>query len=403
MREFLRPRDGLSAALPAIAALLAACPPPAAVPALPSRGGHGWTELTSEHFTLWTDASPERGRALIQVMEELRQVIYGVSMFNPTVQARTFVVALANVDEVHAYVPPQFIAFSWDAHTPLFQPVIVLPIDHLDSDRRIVTHELTHAISYGAIADQPHWFAEGLASYFETIELDEHQQTIDVGVPSGVRVRELRTDRPLPVATLFACKQLSCIDERYYSTAWALFTYLMNRYPGELMTYMAHLAEGPPGIEDTAWGLAFPAELTPARLDHDLAQWIASGSVKVREYALKLQSWPVRQRALGDADALAARGLLRFLFDRDQVPPEIAQARAADPDEVLAALVQAMHDRTIAPDVAHRIAEAHADDWHVWWLVWLAVRTTGEEPEARSKLCDGAAKASVVMPIALCP
>jgi len=36
---------------------------------------------------------------------------------------------------------------------------------------QILTHELTHAITYGYLPDQPPWFAEGLANYFATIRI----------------------------------------------------------------------------------------------------------------------------------------------------------------------------------------------------------------------------------------
>jgi len=41
---------------------------------VPGKGGLPWTELTSDHFVVWTDASTEDGRKLIRVMETLRQI-----------------------------------------------------------------------------------------------------------------------------------------------------------------------------------------------------------------------------------------------------------------------------------------------------------------------------------------
>jgi len=125
-----------------------------------------WRELASEHFTIWTDTSPERARLLVPTMENLRQVVLGVSAL-PETKSKTFVLAFDSVDEVHEYVPVQFIAYAMSADYVLHQAVIVLAGESLDHDRQVVTHELTHAIMYNAIPNQPTWFAEGIAGYFE--------------------------------------------------------------------------------------------------------------------------------------------------------------------------------------------------------------------------------------------
>lgn len=39
----------------------------AAVPPVPGKGGPAWTELTSEHFTVWTDGDRAEVRELVQL------------------------------------------------------------------------------------------------------------------------------------------------------------------------------------------------------------------------------------------------------------------------------------------------------------------------------------------------
>lgn len=92
--------------------LAVACGP--AIPPLPSRGGPAWFEVTSEHFTLWTDASRARSRELVHKMEHHRQVVMRV-MNNAPSKARIFVIALRNAREVAAYLPKEFAAAAWDA------------------------------------------------------------------------------------------------------------------------------------------------------------------------------------------------------------------------------------------------------------------------------------------------
>jgi hypothetical protein len=48
-----------------IAALgIAACGP--AIPPVHGKGGPAWLELTSEHFTVWTNGDPSRARQLVR-------------------------------------------------------------------------------------------------------------------------------------------------------------------------------------------------------------------------------------------------------------------------------------------------------------------------------------------------
>jgi hypothetical protein len=375
--------------------------PPAAVPPVPSQGGPAWLELTTDHFVVWTDASPSDADELVRVMEHLRQVVYGVSFFRPTSAGKTFVIGLRNIEEVHAYVPPQFIAYAMGPQNPLRQPVIVLPVDHLENDRRIITHELTHAISYTPLPVQPHWFAEGLAGYFETLRLDERRGKADVGVALDFRVRRLRTDHPLPLRALFACDIAPCMTDRYYDTTWLLFTFLMNQHPSELIRYVRALAELDAGATAPTWETVVP-ELPADQLDGEMARWLAYGSIVVRQYDVNLHTFNVAKRTLGDADAYAARAMLHGVWRPTPEPPEIQQALSADPSDVIANVLRASRDRDVTPDVARKVADAHPDDWRAWWLVEHAAHGGPEARDARAKMCALAQKDAAMLPRLAC-
>jgi hypothetical protein len=80
-----------------------------------------------------------------------------------------------------------------------------------DGGEAAVVHEVTHAISFNAIHHQPRWFAEGLASYFETIQLNAPNQHVDVGEQPRSLTRTIRRKGLLNPSTLFACeKQDTC-------------------------------------------------------------------------------------------------------------------------------------------------------------------------------------------------
>jgi hypothetical protein len=81
------------------------------------------------------------------------------------------VIALRKQYEVAQFIPKQFAAEAFSPPDGLFQPFIILSLEGLDHDPTTVTHELTHVISYNALTRQPPWFAEGLATYFETVRI----------------------------------------------------------------------------------------------------------------------------------------------------------------------------------------------------------------------------------------
>lgn len=360
----------------ALVSMIAACHGPA-LPAIPGRGGPAWVELQSEHFTLWTDGSSSRGHRLIREMEHLRQVIHGVGFDSGRPDGRSLVIALRDSEEVGVFLPPQFTALA-SGGGPIHQPMIILPADAQDDTAHVITHELTHVISFNVIRNQPPWFAEGLAEFFASVNLDPNSATGDVGKPLDHIVARLRSTPPIPSAAMFACTQLACMDDMFYATAWATFAFLANTHPQELLRYALRLDELPPESQAQAWTEVFPA-LAPEKLDHELRKWLAYGRHMVWKFNVKLQEWPVTERPLHDADVLAARAVMRQVFvkERTEPPSELGAALAADPTHLIANLVSVWYKNSIGLDDARRVADAYPDDWRAWWLVGFAVSWEG--------------------------
>ena len=360
----------------AVLLALAACHGPA-LPAVPGQGGPAWIELQSEHFTVWTDASRSRATTLIREMEHLRQVVLGVGFAGTRLEDRSFVLALRDAEEVGVFVPEQFVAFAFYGG-PLRQSGIVLPADAADND--VITHELVHVISFNVIRNQPRWFAEGLAKFFETVNIDPDAANGDVGKPNPDIVALLRQTTPLPSAKVFACDAYACMDDLYYATAWAIFAYLANTYPKELIAYSRRIDELPPNASARAWTEVFPT-LTPDKLDHEVRKWLRYGKHTVWKFDVELRQWPVTERVLRDADVYAARAVLRQRFARPGAPepPELALALAADATHLIAQLVKVAYTNAIDLDLAKRVAAAHPDDWRAWWLVAMGASWQGEE------------------------
>jgi hypothetical protein len=371
--------------------LLAGCHGPP-IPETPGRGGPAWVELTSEHFVMWTDSSLDQARELLRRTEHLRQVVLGVAFPNDTTSnGKSFVLALRDADEVGAYIPEQFDAYAIGDGNPTRQPMILIPAAVGEREAHVITHELTHVISYNVIRNQPPWFAEGIAEFFATVQLDSKLEKVDVGQPLADLEWRLRTQHLIPAAALFACAEPKCMEGMFYPTAWALFTFLANEHPNELLKLMDRLDRYPKEQQANAWNEVFP-ELTPDKLDHELMRWLAHGRKEIWHFNAQLKEWPISERKLSDADVLAARALLRQIFGSPKLDAELATALAADPTNLLARLVEAAKNKSAALDVARSVAAAHPDDWRSWWLVQIASKNGEEAWKAHEKACEWAPK-----------
>lgn len=388
----------------AVAAAIAGCGP--AIPAVPSKGGPAWHELTSEHFTLWTDASESTARELVRHMEDLRQAVVGIGFRRANASGRSLVVALRDDDEVQAFMPRgDFAAIASPSSSVVAQPMILLSANpEHDPKGEIAAHELTHTISASVIRDQPRWFAEGLAKFFETIEIDRGRGTIDLGRAPTYRGEPLVMHHMTSLAKLFACKDLGCADASFYVTAWALFTYLFNKYPQQLTQYEDRLAAGTPD-RTTAWASAFGG-ISNETLEQEMRDWLRSGSHLVLHFTGKLPEPAIHETTLGDADVHAARAVLRLEFQglTDAAKIEIEAALAVDRTNVLARFLAYQIDRTIDVSVAREIAAAHPDDWHAWFLVAKAASDDDEVRAAMAKTCTLiGANPAIVPPWQPCP
>ncbi|HEX4419630.1 MAG TPA: DUF1570 domain-containing protein [Kofleriaceae bacterium] len=385
---------GLGPGLGWLLAIAASAACAAVVPPLPSKGGPPWIEIQSAHFTLWTDAPPQRARELMSELEHHYQVI--VLAMNTAPTKRSFVIALRDSWEVAAFLPRTAVASAWEADEPTRQPAIVLSAATQNRDH-VISHELTHLISFGIIANQPHWLSEGIATYFEMAELDPGEVTVRIGVPRDDRAGYLHAFPPLPAAELFACRDHTCIDEAFYATSWAVVSFLLNEHFDELAHYFQRLNALPRDRQGEtwarAWSEAFP-DLPPDKLDRELREWLVTGKVRLPLIDVTVKDYPSTSRRLGDADALAVRSLLQLLFTHDvtAVRDQLAAAFTVDRTNVLARLVEAALMQAIAPGDARATAAAHPGDWRAWWLVAFAASqhtaaATAERRAALTRMC----------------
>lgn len=194
-----------------------------------------WIEVHSPHFSLLTDASPDRGRELALRFEQMRGV-FGMLLQRARVNlpVPTEIVAFADSGGFRSFVP------LWQgkpvAVSGFFQPgddrnFIVLDLSSREA-LPTVFHEYAHMLLAGNYPRTQPWFDEGFAEYFSTIRIGDKE--VEVGRPP-LSAPLLQGEALLPVTELFAVRRDSPIyNERggrrtiFYAESWLLARYLFE-------------------------------------------------------------------------------------------------------------------------------------------------------------------------------
>lgn len=305
----------------------------------------GWLRLRSPHFELVTDAGGKAGRAILEALEQIRDVFRepGGSEKGSPLPVRVYLFASAR--QYRQYQPSApvrgFYQGGPDAN------YIVLLASGAET-QRIAFHEYVHLVLNHSAVRLPQWFEEGVAEFYSTLEL--RRGKLALGRPVESHVRLLAASEWLDGATLEAVTRRSpLLDEAaragiFYAQAWAL-VHMLNfsePYRGRLPEYAALLADGEPAR--SAFAKAFGKTLPEALAD--LRAYLARGRFPVAELdweplepaAVTVEPLPESERELALMDLQLELGLWdvseetlhRLARSRAPAPePETARAKLA--------------------------------------------------------------------------
>jgi hypothetical protein len=156
----------------------------ASLPKTPGAGGPPWQEITSEHFVIDTNLEPEVAKATARQLEGLRKAMIEVVFGREPPPSPPLRVLALRSDEYGHYGTKSVGVFM---SSVLSQPVLVTsPGGEWGSmQNNIRVHELAHYVSslYMNIRYQPRWFAEGFATYMETLRYDDKTGDVEIGRP----------------------------------------------------------------------------------------------------------------------------------------------------------------------------------------------------------------------------
>jgi tetratricopeptide (TPR) repeat protein len=225
---------------------------------------------------------------------------------------------------------------------------------------RIGAHEYWHFVERAGSLRLPPWLNEGLAEFFSTVRLSEHDGR--VGSEPGGHIRILRSRAWIPLAALLALaddsplRQQRDTSEVFYAESWALAHMLMlsPAYSPRFRTVVERLASGIPGSEVLEAVYAKPLD----GIARDLRGWLERG-----------------RYAPAELPGVAA----------DSVATEVADVSAVSVHALLAGLMAGMGQRDRAETMYRELAAEAPDNASVAAALAILALEQNRLEEARSQ------------------
>jgi hypothetical protein len=385
---------GLTRRLSRVGALVMAIAIPAEVTGCAATCPHyedrGWRELTTANFRLRTDLGEADARANLESFETLRAAL--LTVFGAPADTRLGRTEVTVLDRGWSSVGGTYLNAFFTSN--LGFPQIAMGSSGTPFGQDTVKHELVHQLSHVLRPDEPVWLAEGLAQYFETLELSDDQHLV-VGRPDPQTLRMVQQIGIMPVADLRAAVDVHAPDSLFHPSAWLLVHYLMNQRLEALQTYQRLLARG--RNEPAAWAEAF-ADLPPGELDQRLRRYVEGGQYYVFNYPFRAPRMQVVATGPVDpAEAHATRAMIyaglskSSLASSDMMPlhreelqmcarQELDEAFRGDADNPLGLMVQSqLLAKPVGVTRAQSSADKHPSDWRAWFLVVMSLQESGAD------------------------
>ena len=308
-----------------------------------------WIQVRSPHFTLVSNAGVEAAGEATLRFEQIRGAFRQALPAAKTDPGQPIVVLAVKDEESLRELLPQY----WERPNSMKPAGVFLsgPERHYVALRldiqgpipyRTLYHEYFHLLLRINHPRLPLWLSEGLAEFYAHTRISE--EGIVLGLPSQAHVSRLRSEKMLPLKTLFRVDRGS---EHYneaqkasifYSQAWALTHYLMTAGRGEgtrspIDELLGLLQQGV--RRDQAVQMALGA--LPG-LERSLAEYVAGDEFRFYTYPLGLgEPVDLKVSSLSPAEGLSIRAAFLVRNDRAGEAQElIYRALSVNPNEALA-------------------------------------------------------------------
>lgn len=211
----------------------------AAACSLASASREQWTQVSSSHFVVITNANEKQARRLVDQFERVRWVFQTLfPKVNADPASPIEVYAVKNSKSFQSVEPTVYLNKGSVNLAGYFlsaqdRNYILLRLDAEQEKHpfAVVYHEYTHLQFRSAGEWMPLWLNEGLAEFFQNTDIRDKE--VMLGEPSGDDILRLRQERLIPLPVLFKVDVNSPYyheenkGSAFYSEAWALTHFLM--------------------------------------------------------------------------------------------------------------------------------------------------------------------------------
>ena len=266
----------------------------------PGRGGVAWLELTSPHFVLATDRTPQEAATSLRLFETAYQVLEQLAFESPThrLPPQIHIALFRKRAEYLELGRPQTAGeFISDVNGMDDEPRIALFGDVYNDTQNVFQHELTHYFIAHSVPNAPLWLHEGMAVFYETLR--QQDGVVVFGMPNPRFLTTVLRKR-IPLAQLLQADRAAFETDppRYYGSAWLLVHLLrsgQHRDTASLHSYLTTMANG--HSPSYAWNAAF-GELGVSRIDTAYRDYLLTtpvhsrtGSFQPTEVAISSSRW----------------------------------------------------------------------------------------------------------------
>jgi tetratricopeptide (TPR) repeat protein len=372
--------------------------------ACPAEGGRPWQELVSAHFRVRTDLQEADARAAALHLERMRSAVMAVAWPRARLPRSSpiQVVILRDRDEFVQLYGDRVKAFVSRRAGQVVMVMAGGPDDwtdrgsFTDAPESTAGHELVHQISALLRLRQPRWFAEGLASYLETVQISRDGSVATFGEANMSMHRAFMQRRHLTARDALAWNAADGDTYGLYATSWMLVHWLFNTRADQLAGYQARLSRGL--AHEAAWQQSFPG-LDRVDLDRTLYAYALGGRYQLFAVPIQLADPSLALGLLPEGDVHATRALLASIASKFIDPSqaevlaraENAEALRVDPNNLAALLAHEAEADSRAERIAllRRATAAHPDSGVAWLtlagLLDQAADTTSEAEAAYRK------------------
>jgi tetratricopeptide (TPR) repeat protein len=239
-----------------------------------------WLLVNTEHFAIVSNTDPERAKLIAYKLEQYRYI------------ASLLIPKLVNTSPIPARVHVYKDSASYLAGTPKLEGQVISGYLQKGSDiisindlfnitDSVSYHEYTHLLARNDI-NYPLWFSEGIAEFYETIEVYDKQ--VRLGEINPSRLNLLKLGNLLPLQKLLTTKAYHQVLKEtsldlFYAQSWLFTHYMMmdDERRVKLIDFLDRQAEGQ--SVEVAFKAAFNSDFE--KIEENLNLYLASPKFRV--------------------------------------------------------------------------------------------------------------------------